>query len=145
MRGIVDAAAGFILLSVVLDSLDGKMARKLSAASDFGKELDSLSDVVSFGVAPAVLAYVSLMQPNIMLGGIAIACVFVLCGAVRLARYNTLPLTGYFVGVPITFAGGFIALVALFYQRIPWQVMPVCMLVLSFLMVSTIKVSRLGK
>jgi CDP-diacylglycerol--serine O-phosphatidyltransferase len=145
MEGYMDEAAGFILLSVVMDTLDGKMARKLSASSDFGKELDSLSDLVSFGVAPAVLAYASGMYLKIGYGGVVIAALFVLCGAIRLARYNTMNVSSYFVGVPITFAGGFIALLMLFYKMIPWYVIPVCMLILSFLMVSRLRVNRFGK
>ena len=145
IEGQINWGAGFILLSVLLDGLDGKMARKLSICSDFGKELDSLSDLVSFGVAPAILAYVSLIQIELGYGGILIAVVFVLCGAVRLARFNTLDITTYFLGVPITFAGGFVALLMLLHPHLPWYIIAACMMILSILMVSTIKVPKLGK
>lgn len=142
-------AAAMILLSVLMDSLDGKVARRLSVSSDFGKELDSLCDLVSFGVAPSILTYqaVLLSQPSnyVRFIGLAIAGVFTLCGAVRLARFNMQTITAYFVGVPITFAGGLMALLIFFQAIIPWQIYPVCMVILAFLMVSTYKVAKLGK
>ncbi|MDA8228483.1 MAG: CDP-diacylglycerol--serine O-phosphatidyltransferase [Desulfitobacterium hafniense] len=137
-------AGGMILLAVLMDSMDGKVARKLSVSSDFGKELDSLCDVVSFGVAPAVLTYRAMLQEPLGLWGLAIAAAFALCGAIRLARFNVLNITTHFVGVPITFAGGFMALIMLFSQNLPWIVFPVSMAVLAFLMVSTFKVPKLG-
>lgn len=138
-------AAGMILLSVLMDSMDGKVARKLSVSSDFGKELDSLSDLVSFGVAPAILTYSAFLQTTIGNWGILIASVFALCGAIRLARFNVLNISTYFVGVPITFAGGFMALLVFFSSFIPWIFYPVCLAVLSLLMVSTFRVPKLGK
>lgn len=138
-------AAGMILLSALMDSMDGKVARKLSVSSDFGKELDSLSDLVSFGVAPAILTYKVFLVSHLGYWGIILAAAFALCGAVRLARFNVLNISTYFVGVPITFAGGFMALMLLFHGIIPWFIYPVSMLVFSFLMVSTFKVAKLGK
>lgn len=138
-------AAGMILLSVLMDSMDGKVARKLSVSSDFGKELDSLSDLVSFGVAPAILIYSAFLRSSLGIWGIFIAAVFALCGAIRLARFNVLNISNYFVGVPITFAGGFLALLMLFSPFIPWVLYPVSLLILSFLMVSTFRVPKLGK
>jgi len=141
-------AAAMILLSVLMDSLDGKVARRLSVSSDFGKELDSLSDLVSFGVAPAILTYQAILypQPNyVRYVGLGIASVFALCGAVRLARFNMLNITTYFVGVPITFAGGFMALLMFFRNMLPWYIYLFSMIILAFLMVSTFKVSKLGK
>lgn len=138
-------AAGLILFSVLMDSMDGKVARKLSVSSDFGKELDSLSDVVSFGVAPAILTYQALLKSSLGFWGMIIAAIFALCGAVRLARFNVMNISTYFVGVPITFAGGFMALTVLFQRGIPWFLYPVFMVILSFLMVSTFKVPKLGK
>lgn len=138
-------ASAMVMLSVLMDSLDGKVARKFKANSDFGKELDSLSDVISFGLAPAVLVYVFVLQTFLPFWGIWIAAFFPMCGAVRLARFNLLPSTDYFVGVPITFAGGFMALLLLFVDRIPWQVYPTSMLVMGILMVSSVQVPKLGK
>lgn len=138
-------AIGMIMLSVLMDSLDGKVARRFKANSDFGKELDSLCDVISFGLAPAVLVYVFIYQQFLPLWGILISALFAMCGAVRLARFNLLPSTDYFIGVPITFAGGFMALLLLFMDRIPWQAYPVSMVVLGILMVSSVEVPKLGK
>lgn len=138
-------AAGLIILAVLMDSMDGKVARKLSVSSDFGKELDSLSDVVSFGVAPAILTYKVFLEGHLGYWGMIIAAIFALCGAVRLARFNVLNITTHFVGVPITFAGGFMSLLVLFHKSLPWIIFPICMLILAFLMVSTFKVPKLGK
>ena len=145
MDGKFRVAAGLIILSALMDSMDGKVARKLSVSSDFGKELDSLSDLVSFGVAPAILTYRALLQDQLGYWGMLLAAIFALCGAVRLARFNVLNISTYFVGVPITFAGGFMALLLLFHGLVPWPVYSICLAVLAFLMVSTFKVPKLGK
>ena len=145
MNGDYYVAAGLIILSVLMDSMDGKVARKLSVSSDFGKELDSLCDVVSFGVAPAVLTYKVLLETHMGVWGLLLAAAFALCGAVRLARFNVLNITTHFLGVPITFAGGLMALLVLFHKNLPWVIFPVALAVLAFLMVSTVKVPKLGK
>ncbi len=149
IQGAYTIAAGLILVSVLMDSLDGKVARRLSVSSDFGKELDSLSDLVSFGVAPAILTYQAILHPlqpeYVRYMGLGIAAIFALCGAVRLARFNMLNITTHFVGVPITFAGGIIALLMFFRTMLPWYIYPVSMAFLAFLMVSTFKVPKLGK
>jgi len=80
-------AAYAILVSFIFDGLDGKVARLLNATSDFGVQLDSLSDLVAFGVAPAVLVYKWLLIPYGRIGWMA-AFLFVACGALRLARFN---------------------------------------------------------
>ena len=145
MNGGYKMAAGFILLSVLMDSMDGKVARKLSVSSDFGKELDSLCDVVSFGVAPAILTYQLVLATHMGVWAMLLAAAFALCGAVRLARFNVLNISTHFLGVPITFAGGLMALMVLFYRNLPWLVFPVALAVLAVLMVSTFKVPKLGK
>jgi CDP-diacylglycerol--serine O-phosphatidyltransferase len=145
LDGRIRLAAGMILLSVLLDSLDGKVARKFSVSSDFGKQLDSLCDLVSFGVAPAILAYKVFLQEHLGYYGIFIAAMFILCGAVRLARFNVLDISTYFVGVPITFAGGLMALLMLFYKLVPWVYYPIILIVLAILMVGTFRVPKLGK
>ncbi|MGI1657760.1 MAG: CDP-diacylglycerol--serine O-phosphatidyltransferase [Desulfitobacterium sp.] len=145
MDGDYQVAAGLIILSVLMDSMDGKVARRLSVSTDFGKELDSLCDVVSFGVAPAILTYKVLLEGHMGFWGVLLAAVFALCGAVRLARFNILNITTHFLGVPITFAGGIMALLVLFYQSLPWIIYPIAMALLAFLMVSSFKVPKLGK
>jgi CDP-diacylglycerol--serine O-phosphatidyltransferase len=145
MEGNYRFAAGLILVSVLMDSMDGKVARRLSVSSDFGKELDSLSDVVSFGVAPAILTYKALLAVPLGYWGMIIAAIFALCGAIRLARFNVMNITTHFLGVPITFAGGFMSLIVLFHKTLPWFLYPIIMLILAFMMVSTFKVPKLGK
>ncbi len=113
-----EIAAGLIVFAAVIDGLDGLIARKLDAASPFGAELDSLSDFVCFGVAPAVLAYAFLLDP---LGdaGWAIALVFAICCCLRLARFNVdravpeAPTRTHFTGVPAP-AGAMLGLLPVF-------------------------------
>ena len=145
LDGKYGLAAGMIILSVFLDSMDGKVARRLAVSSDFGKQLDSLCDVVSFGVAPAILVYKVILYTYLGYFGFLIAAAFVLCGAVRLARFNVLNISTYFIGVPITFAGGLIGFLMLFYKIVPWVFYPVLLAVLAVLMVAPFRVPKLGK
>ena len=88
--------------------LDGRIARLAKATSQFGVEYDSLSDLISFGMAPAVLFYVWALQPFERIGWLA-AFLYLICGALRLARFNvtTAKLSGkYFQGLPIPMAAG---------------------------------------
>ena len=95
-------AAIFIILAVLADSCDGRAARMLGVSGEFGKELDSLCDVCSFGVAPAILIYIYSLQ-NLGLVGQIIAGLYAFGGAMRLARFNINSSTvhGYFQGMPI--------------------------------------------
>ncbi|MGF7185967.1 CDP-diacylglycerol--serine O-phosphatidyltransferase [Desulfitispora alkaliphila] len=135
-------AAFLILISVVLDAMDGKVARRLDATTSFGKELDSLSDLVSFGVAPAILLYASVLQGGFGVFGLAVAVSFALCGAIRLARFNTLNITDYFIGVPITFAGGVVALIIATGIALPTWFYLVLTAVLAYLMISNFRVPK---
>jgi CDP-diacylglycerol--serine O-phosphatidyltransferase len=135
-------AAVMILFSVILDGMDGKVARKLDVSSLFGKELDSLSDLVSFGVAPALLMYEQILQKDFGLWGLIAVLLFVTCGALRLARFNVLNISEYFVGIPITAAGGLMALVSLLAIQINSVVIILFMIFLAFLMVSNLKVRK---
>jgi CDP-diacylglycerol---serine O-phosphatidyltransferase len=101
-------AALFITLGSILDVLDGQLAMRLGATSDIGKELDSLADVITFGVAPTIFLYhlllvVGVAVPIALLASLA----FVSAGAFRLARFNTMPSDrgAYFKGMPIPMAG----------------------------------------
>jgi CDP-diacylglycerol--serine O-phosphatidyltransferase len=154
-------AALVIGVAVVLDGLDGRIARWTNTASDFGRELDSLADVVTFGIAPAVLAFVwgvhfcqvpALPQHLRSLGYFA-SFLFLLCGAARLARFNVQrnpvpknpgrPDRRYFVGLPIPAAAAVIASVVYICEGIPLEYWPftlawlALLALLSFLMVST--------
>lgn len=136
-------SAIMILLSMVLDGMDGKVARKLDVASPFGKELDSLSDLVSFGVAPAILVYAAHLDAPFGPWGLVIAIAFALCGAIRLARFNILNITTHFLGVPITVAGPLMAIFTLAGDRLPALFFPITMILLSGLMVSNIKIPKI--
>src|SRR5690554_4735192 len=114
-------AAILILIGMMLDSMDGRLARMLDADSTLGKELDSLADIVTFGVAPSFLVYYTYFY-QFDLWGIIVAGLFPLFGAYRLARFNITPSKvsmDYFVGVPITAAGGILAILTLFGDLIP--------------------------
>ncbi len=95
-------AAIFIILAVIADSCDGRAARLLGVSGEFGRELDSLCDVCSFGVAPAILIYVYSLQ-SMGVTGQVIAALYAFGGAMRLARFNINASTvhGYFQGMPI--------------------------------------------
>lgn len=119
MKGNYEIAAWFILISAVFDALDGKVARLTGTSSRFGVEYDSLVDLVSFGVAPGLLMYSWALQSFGKLGWLA-AFLYVVCGALRLARFNVQVNTvesRRFVGLPIPAAAGMVAsCVLLFYE-----------------------------
>lgn len=135
-------AAILILMAAVMDSMDGKIARRLQISSDLGRELDSLCDMVSFGVAPAVLLYSQVLLAPYNNLGLAIALIFIICGAYRLARFNVLNLSGYFLGLPITIAGGILALLSLIAGYLHPFVILVLLFALSFFMISTVRIPK---
>ena len=147
MRGEFETAAPFIGYSIVLDMLDGRIARLTGSASDFGVEFDSLADVISFGIAPAILAFAWGLQPLGRLGWLA-GFLFLTAAAMRLARFNIQSAMGgdkrYFVGMPSPAAAGVIAATVFAY---PWGLtdyraaLPALAMVLApaTLMVSTIR------
>ena len=131
----------FIFLAAIFDRFDGMVARHFQAESDCGKELDSLSDLVSFGVAPALLIYHTDLSMMLWVG-IAATIFFIITGAVRLARYNVKEFDGAFYGVPITAAG---VLLTLSYFLSPYVGPPffvILMFVLGALMVSNIRIAK---
>ncbi len=133
-------AALFIVAAMISDGLDGRVARYLNVSSEFGKELDSLCDLASFGVAPAILAYAFLLKDFGIIGSL-IAAFFATCGALRLARFNvnTTTVKGYFMGLPIPAAGCVVAtFVMLGIKPVGW-IFPILVIVFGYLMVSTIK------
>ncbi|GED72511.1 CDP-diacylglycerol--serine O-phosphatidyltransferase [Brevibacillus reuszeri] len=141
----VDYAAITVIIGMLADGLDGRVARMLNAQSEFGKELDSLSDVITFGVAPAFIMYVVVLQDFNLLG-IFITAIFPICGALRLARFNVQAgVPGYFIGLPITAAGGVLATLALYHQVFNPVLLAVSMLLLAFLMVSKVKYPNFKK
>lgn len=147
--GRFDMAAMLILISAVLDGLDGKVARFTGTTSDFGIQYDSLADLVAFGVAPAIMSYQWFLKDFGRLGLLA-AFLMIACGALRLARFNVMTTRiskKFFIGLPIPAAGCTLATLVLFSTYLPTDValksLPTATLILvyllSFLMVSTIR------
>ena len=111
IRGELALAGILIGLGILLDTLDGRVARFANASSDFGKEFDSLADQTSFGIAPMVLAHEWGMSLWPRMGWL-IGFLFVICGAMRLARFNIQPSSTdkrFFIGLPIPAAAAVIA------------------------------------
>lgn len=141
-NGQYNNAAILILIGMMLDSMDGRLARMLKANSALGKELDSLADIVTFGVAPSFLVYYTYFY-QFGLWGFIVAGLFPLFGAYRLARFNissNKSSHNYFVGVPITAAGGILALLTLFGESIPNIITTVVFTAMCFLMVSKLRI-----
>jgi CDP-diacylglycerol--serine O-phosphatidyltransferase len=116
MHGSYDHAAQAIGAAIILDTLDGKIARLTNSTSGFGLQLDSLADVISFGIAPSLLAFCwGFQSVDYSLGWIA-AFTFTICGAMRLARFNVQAgRFKHFVGLPIPAGGGTIAALVHFF------------------------------
>ena len=138
----IDDALILILIGVVADAADGAVARK-TGFGVLGENLDSLADVISFGVAPAVVAFYVLGNGNGVYG--LLAGLFMVCGILRLARFNVAGSKVGFTGLPITAGGFVVALLILIRDYIPYfeQVFAVLLVVLSVLMVSTIEYPKL--
>jgi len=153
----IKLALGFILLACIFDLFDGRVARMGGVESPFGREFDSLADLVSFGVAPAFLVYKVVLadvfsnHPQL---GWFIASIYLLCGAFRLARFNCLAVMAgggggkEFLGFPIPSAAGLVASLTLLIIHLNekdktlghWKYVPAAVLVfLSVMMVSTVK------
>jgi CDP-diacylglycerol---serine O-phosphatidyltransferase len=149
MNGNYARAAEAIGIAIILDMLDGRIARLTHSTSDFGLQLDSLADVISFGIAPSILALVwGLSALDNHLAWMA-AFTFTICGAMRLARFNIQAgELRHFVGLPIPAGGGAIAATVYFFGeplRDPFygSIMMGFVFLISLLMVSTIRYSSL--
>lgn len=136
-----------ILVAGFFDGIDGKVARLTKTSTKFGVELDSLADVISFGVAPAILFYTWTLEPYGRLGWV-VAFVYVACGALRLARFNvqtSIIDPKRFNGLPIPAAAGMLATAVIFFEHLEIQQDHYAILLLlltvslSFLMVSSVK------
>jgi CDP-diacylglycerol--serine O-phosphatidyltransferase len=153
INGDYVGASWAILAAAVFDALDGRVARLAKATSQFGVEYDSLSDLISFGLAPALLLHQWALDPFGRLGWLA-AFLYLACGALRLARFNVtsaaLP-KAFFQGLPIPGAAGMVATFIIFHNTVGWPAegpsdrsgRQLVALILTFglasLMVSTIK------
>ncbi|MEK5391794.1 CDP-diacylglycerol--serine O-phosphatidyltransferase [Margalitia sp. FSL K6-0131] len=133
-EGFIREAALVIFLAALFDLFDGRVARKLKVNSEFGVELDSLADVVSFGVAPALIFHT--ITPHSIFAQLAFI-LFPTLGALRLARFSAKPTVGHFIGIPITLAGLIVAGMEVFLYTNTWIV-----LILAILMISPIKVKK---
>jgi CDP-diacylglycerol--serine O-phosphatidyltransferase len=121
-------AAGLLVLAGVFDGLDGRVARATDTATEFGVQLDSLADVISFGMAPAILAYrygffqLGILDSHLRAVGWAACFVFIACGALRLARFNVqvgAVDARYFVGLPIPAGAACVAAVIIWHPTPP--------------------------
>ncbi len=122
MNGEYRLAAIWILAASIFDGLDGKVARATGTTSKFGVEYDSLADLVAFGVAPGLLMYSWALRPFGRLGWLA-AFLFVVCGALRLARFNVQVATvesKRFVGLPIPAAASIVSATVLLFYNFGW-------------------------
>ncbi len=139
-RGEFDSALVLVLVAVIADGADGAVAR-CSGFGDLGANLDSLSDAISFGAAPAVAAFVFLEDTFAGL----FAGFFLVCGVLRLARFNVSGKKDGFEGIPITAGGFIVALFLLVRDYVPFveTVFIVLLVIISFLMVSTISYPKL--
>lgn len=140
-----------ILVAALLDGLDGHVARMLGVTSDLGKELDSLADCVTFGVAPGYLAYQGYLQGTMiyLFGkpidlGIFIAAIFPVCAAYRLARFNVTQIDDAFHGLPSPAAGIIVALIPLCFINvdIPKILFIFVFVFVALLMVSTVRYAK---
>jgi len=156
--GHIKMALGFILLACIFDLFDGRVARLGGAESPFGREFDSLADLISFGAAPAFLVHRIVLKdvfaPSHAEVGWFIASIYLICGAFRLARYNCLTAMAHdrsnkeFLGFPIPSAAALVASLTLFmiwwdekeFAVGKWRyLLPVLMLFLSAMMVSQVR------
>lgn len=147
IKGNFEYSAWAIMGATVFDALDGWVARLTNTNTKFGVEFDSLSDLIAFGMAPAILLYIWSLKTFGRIGWIG-AFLFVVCGALRLARYNVQMGTSeakHFTGLPIPGAALVISSFVVFYQEL-WADLFVknyfallLIYILAFLMVSTIK------
>lgn len=146
LAGEFAAAAWFVFLALIFDGLDGRVARLTNTASHFGVEFDSLADIVAFGVAPALLMYLYAGHEYGRIG-IGASALFIIFGAVRLARFNVTTSRiepTVFIGLPIPTAAIMVSIAVLLLERYPdasvpkWVLLPFAVF-LSVLMVSNIR------
>jgi len=134
IMGQFNPAAVFMLLAVLFDYIDGKMAR-FTGTSEFGRELDSLADIISFGISPIVFGFSQIKTTFAMI----VFALFLICGILRLARHNIIKIKG-FVGMPITMNG--IIIPVIYFANVPVNYYPYIFLASAILMISSIKIRK---
>lgn len=151
VNGRYDLAPWLIIIAMLFDAYDGRLARYFNASSLLGCELDSLCDVITFGIAPATLIG-GMLQHNSPVLGWSLGFLFVSSAVYRLARFNAMAAEGgdskqYFTGLPTTGAGGMIAALVILHQYLIFhsctsiipEVLPIVAVILSILMVTRVK------
>lgn len=143
-EGNYTLACYFIILAGLMDRYDGRVARYLNVCSELGKELDSLADLISFGVAPSILVFNINSFQHLGLTGYILVLIFPIAGAYRLARYNITAFDGVFSGIPITAAGMLLALYCLITSNksIYGEITIFLVIILSYLMVSKFQIKK---
>ena len=136
-KGFYNTASIMLILAVVSDYFDGKIAKAMGQQNEFGRELDSLADTISFGVAPAIFGFTLIQTPLAIIS----FTIFLFCGILRLARYNIMDLKSSFRGMPITMNGIIIPLV--YFLHTPIKFYPYIYLILGILMVSSLRIKKL--
>ena len=144
LHGRYIPAAWLVFFAVIFDGFDGKVARMLGGGSQFGLEFDSLADLVSFGVAPAILLY-QVSVRSLHLAGMAAACFFALCVALRLARFNVVHVPGPFQGLPCPAGGLFVSSFVIAGLNLPAWVMAIVLACVGLLMISSIPYANMKK
>jgi CDP-diacylglycerol--serine O-phosphatidyltransferase len=143
-EGKFEYAAWLIVLALIFDGLDGRVARLTHTTSKFGVEFDSLADIISFGVAPAMLLY-QFCGAEFGRFGIVVSALYLVFGAIRLARFNVMTSEtepSVFIGVPIPTAAIFISVLILLYEKYALTLyipLLIATLVVAVLMVSNIR------
>ncbi|HOV29080.1 MAG TPA: CDP-diacylglycerol--serine O-phosphatidyltransferase [Synergistales bacterium] len=145
LQGHYHPAAWLIMAAVFFDAMDGKMARSLGGSTEFGVELDSLADAVSFGAAPALLFYAVFLWGWLGIVGALSAAFFGLCGALRLARFNVFHAPGPFQGLPIPAGGLFLASLVMGGLSVPPAMAAALAVATGLLMVSSIPYGNLKR
>jgi CDP-diacylglycerol--serine O-phosphatidyltransferase len=150
-QSILITASLLIMIAALTDRFDGQVARKLGVESELGKELDSLSDLISFGVAPVIIAWkINFIDMNYW-GYLLVLC-FPIAGAYRLAKYNVTEFDNVFRGIPITIAGAFLSINSMYnstqimngkFTDLHRYITVGLIVVLSYLMVSKLKIKKL--
>jgi CDP-diacylglycerol--serine O-phosphatidyltransferase len=136
IKGYFSQACIFLIIAMVMDFLDGKVARRLGRATALGMELDSLADIVSFGVAPAVLGFMQSTNPIIIIPMV----IFLSCGIIRLAKFNVQLVKGHYFGMPITANGLLFPII--YFAGVPIFYWPFIYLASAVLMVSPFKLKK---
>lgn len=142
INGHLNYSLLLIFVAALADRFDGMIARKFNIESELGKQLDSMSDIISFGVAPALLIYQAVLI-NFGAPGMFFTVLYIGCGAFRLAKFNITESNGYFTGLPITAAGCLATLSYLGIQAFPpvFYLLLMCLLALS--MISPFKLKKI--